>query len=268
MTAIDEAALLRLGHLNHLDFVREMSRVSGPQGAIVEEGGVLLFASGSTFPVTFNGAVRVDPQVPGDQVVARADAWFDDRARGYTLMTSDQPGVDDTDLVTAALEAGLHDLTRTPQMVCRAALDEWPPPSGVELRWLTDVDGVADFVAVSSAAYASLGLPAGEIEAAIVEPQRLLEPHVHSVVAYLGGAPVGAAQTLLSHGMAGVFWVGTVESARGLGLGDAVTRAVTNRAFDLGAAAVTLQASPMGEPVYLRMGYETLFHYRGLVRFV
>ena len=47
-------------------------------------------------------------------------------------------------------------------------------------------------VAVSSAAYASLGLPVGEIEAAIVDPERLLEPHVHSVVAYLDGEPVGA----------------------------------------------------------------------------
>jgi hypothetical protein len=90
---------------------------------------------------------------------------------------------------------------------------------------------------------------------------------VHTVVAYLDDAPVAAAQTVLSHGIAGVYWVGTVERARGSGLGEAVTRAVTNRAFDRGALVNTLQASPMGAPIYRRMGYETLYDYRGLVRF-
>jgi predicted GNAT family acetyltransferase len=77
---------------------------------------------------------------------------------------------------------------------------------------------------------------------------------------------VAAAQTLLSHGIAGVYWVGTVDDARGRGLGEAVTRAVTNAAFDLGARANTLQASIMGEPIYRRMGYETLYSYHSLVR--
>jgi hypothetical protein len=50
-------------------------------------------------------------------------------------------------------------------------------------------------------------------------------------------------------------------------LGEAVTRAVTNRAFDEGAAVVTLQASPMGEPIYRRMGYEERYRYSTFVRF-
>jgi len=52
------------------------------------------------------------------------------------------------------------------------------------------------------------------------------------------------------------------------GLGEAVTRAVTNAGFDLGARINTLQASPMGAPIYLRMGYQTVFDYRVYVRFV
>ena len=66
--------------------------------------------------------------------------------------------------------------------------------------------------------------------------------------------------------MASVQWVGTVPSARGLGLGALVTTWVTNLAFDRGASSVNLQASPMGEPVYLRLGYETIFHYSEYVR--
>jgi len=77
---------------------------------------------------------------------------------------------------------------------------------------------------------------------------------------------VAAAQTLLSHGIAGVYWVGTVEGARSRGLGEAVTRAVTNAAFDRGATANSLQASPMGEPIYRRMGYEEIYRYTTYTR--
>jgi len=59
-----------------------------------------------------------------------------------------------------------------------------------------------------------------------------------------------------------------LDQYRGRGLGEAVTRAVTNAGFDLGARINTLQASPMGAPSYLRMGYQTVFDYRVYVRFV
>jgi hypothetical protein len=61
-------------------------------------------------------------------------------------------------------------------------------------------------------------------------------------------------------------WVGTVAQARHLSLGQIVTEWATNNAFDRGATAVTLQASPMGEPLYARLGYETQYHYREYVR--
>lgn len=58
-----------------------------------------------------------------------------------------------------------------------------------------------------------------------------------------------------------------VEAARGSSLGGAVTRTVTNRAFADGARAVTLQASAMGAPIYVRMGYESLHGHSTFVRF-
>jgi len=41
----------------------------------------------------------------------------------------------------------------------------------------------------------------------------LSRAHVVSVVGYADGQPAAAAQTLLSHGIAGVYWVGTIEAA-------------------------------------------------------
>ena len=59
--------------------------------------------------------------------------------------------------------------------------------------------------------------------------------------------------------------MGSLEQARGKGLGRAVTVAATNAGFDLGADIASLQASPMGKPIYLKLGYETAFEYRMLM---
>ncbi len=58
----------------------------------------------------------------------------------------------------------------------------------------------------------------------------------------------------------------TVPTARTAGLGALVTIRATNLAFEHGASSCTLQASPMGEPLYRRLGYETIYHYGEFVR--
>lgn len=58
-----------------------------------------------------------------------------------------------------------------------------------------------------------------------------------------------------------------LPEARGRGLAELVTHAVTQVGFGLGAELVVLQATPMGEPVYRRMGFEQFQTYRGLVNF-
>jgi hypothetical protein len=261
---LDDVTLARLGQLNLAEFSRESSRWS-QEGHLVEEGGVLLVATGSDFPVLCNGVDRLDDSLDADVVLDRADEWFGALGRGYTVLPRDLDV--DQDLLDAALARGLLEVNSAPEMVCRSRLDDRPVPDGVELRWVRDEEGVRDFIAVNREAYGSLGMPAEVLPAMITPSMMCTDRHVQTVVAYVDGRPMAAAQTLLSHGIAGVYWVGTIEAARGKGLGETVTRAVTNRAFDLGAAANTLQASSMGEPIYLRMGYETLYRYRTLCRF-
>jgi ribosomal protein S18 acetylase RimI-like enzyme len=67
--------------------------------------------------------------------------------------------------------------------------------------------------------------------------------------------------TIVSDGVAGIYWVGCTEGARGRGLGRAVTAAAVNAGFDRGARSASLQASPMGESLYRAMGFETIFDY-------
>jgi ribosomal protein S18 acetylase RimI-like enzyme len=66
---------------------------------------------------------------------------------------------------------------------------------------------------------------------------------------------------VVTHGVAGVYWVGTVPAARGRGLAELCTRAAGNAGFDRGARIAALQASVMGEPLYRRMGYVEVTRY-------
>jgi ribosomal protein S18 acetylase RimI-like enzyme len=94
----------------------------------------------------------------------------------------------------------------------------------------------------------------------------LRAPHIAAFLALVLGEPAAGAMVVVTHGVAGIYWVGTTPSARGRGLAELCTRVATNRGFDLGARMAALQASTMGEPIYARMGYATVTHYPTLVQ--
>ncbi len=254
-------------HANCVEYAREGARRSGAAGELVEQDGVVLFASGSDFPVLANGAFRVVPDVAAADVIGRADAWFAERGRGWSIGTTDWGGADQ-DLIEAAASRGLVTVTDQPGMVCDERLPDAAPPDGIALRVLTTEAEAADFVAMADAAYTSLGLPAGVIPDMAGATPSVGPPHLVTVGAFDGDELVSGAQVLFSHGIAGIYCVATAESARGRGLAELVTRTVTNLGFDGGAPLVTLQASSMGEPIYRRMGYRDLYRYATHARFV
>ena len=77
------------------------------------------------------------------------------------------------------------------------------------------------------------------------------------------GEPLATAQVQMQDDTAYVGWVAVATSAGRLGLGTTVTRLVVERGFDEGATAAVLLASPMGAPVYRRMGFEDVGEVRG-----
>lgn len=252
-------------HQNCIEYAREAARGSRGDGEISERDGVLLYATGSDFPVFGNGAFRLDPDVAADDVIDLADAWFGERGRGWSLGTTSWGGADQ-DLIEAAEARAMVQVTDTPGMVCDAPLGHVPPPDGIELRVLTDDDEGGAFVAMCDEAYASLGLPTGVFTAMAARPLRM-PPQTVTVGAFDGDTLVSGAQVTFSHGIAGIYCVGTLDAARGRGLAELVTRTVTNVGFDGGAPYVTLQASPMGESIYRRMGYRELYRYKNHTRF-
>ena len=162
----------------------------------------------------------------------------------------------DDDLHAACEAHGLVPLgDPTPQMICHQRLDVPAVPEGISLRAVCDEQGVADFAAVDTDAYATYGMPADVFVDMFDRPDRLLaDVHTTIVVAYRGATPVATALTFLSGGVASLQWVGTIAAAREMGLGRIVTVWATNVAFDLGATSVTLQASPMGATALRQAG--------------
>jgi hypothetical protein len=187
-------------------------------------------------------------------------------ARGFSVKVRDT-GEDD-DLRDACLAAGLDQFgVPVPQMLVRSPLPDHDGVDGVVLEEIDDEAGIADFVAVNTEAYATYGMPAEVLPELFDKASALADdPAAHVTVARRGGVAVATAMTFDSDGVASLQWVGTVPSARGGGLGALVTTLTTNSAFERGASSCTLQASPMGEPIYRALGYETIYRYAEYVR--
>jgi GNAT superfamily N-acetyltransferase len=246
-------------HLNLIDSSRQLFELD--PDATVETGPGWVFGAGSpSHPVISNAAFRNDDVLDAEEFVARAKSFFAKRGRGFSVwLRGDQE--EDRDLLAAVEAAGLQLAYEMPEMVLEAPVEAPPLPAGAEISKLTEVEQVDDYWKIAASSYASLGFPP-EVFGSYGNRSGLLGENVAAFVAHLEGEPVSIAMTIVSHGVAGIYWVGSLERARGKGLGQATTAAATNAGFELGAELASLQASPMGKPIYERMGYETLFDYR------
>jgi GNAT superfamily N-acetyltransferase len=81
-----------------------------------------------------------------------------------------------------------------------------------------------------------------------------------SYLAYWNGKPVSTAEVFFGEEVAGINGVTTLPEARGKGFAAAVTLAALIDARKMGYRVGTLQATKMGFPIYLRMGFEQNFN--------
>ncbi len=242
VTHVDPA---RASALNEEELWREMVRWSG--GRIVEEEGILLVSGPSAY---LRVAIRTDPRVDGEAVVARAAEFFAAEPTGFLVLVR-RP--DDEDIERAALAAGFHAGWTEQPMAIEAAPSAGATPDEVEVRVVEDPAGVVDYGRVVALANDD----PGERERAplLFHDDTILAPHIAAFVAYMGAEPVACAMTLVSHRVAGVYYVATAEHARRRGLGDALTRRAARAGFELGAATAWLGASEMGAGLYRRIGF-------------
>jgi hypothetical protein len=250
---MDSTDLLHSSDLNLAEFHREMSRWHA-ETDLHEASSLLLTCGPDAFPA-LSYAMRTgrDDRPAPEQFFAVAKAYFGERRRGFSVQLRAHL---DGDLEEACKALGLIRIAESPGMVLESPLPETSPaPAGTSIRMVRDVATARDFGSVSAESYASMGLRLESATKLFAFPERLLAPHLIAAVAYEGEQPLSAAMALLSHGIGGIYWVGTVPAGRKRGLAERCTRAVGNAAIAAGARWIVLQASAQGEPIYRRMGY-------------
>ncbi|HET7727121.1 MAG TPA: GNAT family N-acetyltransferase [Candidatus Limnocylindrales bacterium] len=235
----------------HRRYLRHLTRSGG--GSHEERDGILLLAGPHERPLIVNTAWRLDERVPAEEVIAHADRFFGRRRRRYELMCV--AGADE-DLRSAALARGFASAEGDPVQL----LDGEPTApaavlDGIDIRVVRDVVGHADLVAVGADAIAIYGVPEEFFRAILARPATVLDPAIHAVVAYDGDRPVASAQVMVEGEVGYVGWVGVVRDAMRRGLGRLVTDAVVRAGLERGARRSVLVASPMGAPLYRRMGF-------------
>ena len=138
---------------------------------------------------------------------------------------------------------GMHrELTSTPEV---------PEVPGLEIALGADAatPDVARLMCEGFDIPAPLSGPIGDL-LAIFDPARLV-----NAVATLDGEQVGCGSLWITGTTAGLYNIATLEPARGRGVGYAVTAALLAEGRTRGCTESILHASPLGLPVYQRLGF-------------
>ena len=206
-------------------------------------------------PVIINTVFRMDPSVAPMGLFARSRAFYQAVGHRFTMLTSDHADADLEDAAEASAVDGYRtardglSLRRTRRVHSGRCLLLRRADPLLDIDALRGVvrDGFAsdeDEVAAANAVFSS----SAALDAA----------DTVAVIASIDGNDAAAAMVNVIDRMGYVGWVGTLPAFRRRGLGELVSRAATNAAFERGADVVALEASSMAAPLYSRIGYETV----------
>jgi ribosomal protein S18 acetylase RimI-like enzyme len=223
-------------------------------GTVVgEDAGMLMVASVRPFLRSlFYRARRFDRAVAPEKAMEAVRSFGAEHGQQLSLWAS----VDgDADLIAAAEATGMVRGIELEDMGITSAPGVPTPGPEVELAEVRDAEEADAFAEVHRA----LRIEAEQDPETVLHFAShgvLLDPRVHAFVAYLDREPAACALAFRHEDSAGLYWVATKTSARKRGLGALVSAAAVNGAFQAGAKSATLTATPLGVPVYRRLGFE------------
>jgi GNAT superfamily N-acetyltransferase len=221
-------------------------------GAVLENRDMLLTNTGA--PVAeFNQAFLKRPGYKLDRTLDRVLAYYEQAGLPFRLQFPSEYAE-----VGPRLEArGFTRGEPVPGMVLSPLALRELQADDLTIRQANDAAVLADF---QRTAFESFGYPI-ELAALALTEDLMRLPHVALFVGYVGSEPTCCSLLVVTGDMAGVHWVGTREGYRKRGFGAAMTAYAAQVGAERGCRVASLQASPMGAPVYRRIGFTTVRQY-------
>ena len=245
-------SLLARVHANFAERARMQARLAG--GAIEEWDDAVLVMVGAFLPPA-NAAIVVRPPRDPDALLARARAFFGRHGVSWALRTTPEAA---TVIGPAALAAGLTPAEPMPGMLLMPIAGEPPSVPGLTIQVVADA---ATLSVYNETASGGPGMPR-DVYDGLYPPSVLAEPDITFYLGLHDGVPVATAGRISSHRIAQVFGVGTSPAYRRRGIGEAMTWRATLDGREEGCIAAFLLATPMGFPLYARMGYRHVIDYQ------
>ncbi len=257
MSTPEYAELLALMDASMVAACRADTRAT-PGGMVAETPGLVMCRTPQG-TVSTNMAIVTGP-IDAPTVRERTVAFYAPTGSPFSVWTREHA---DAGLALELGASGFHPIHREPGMVFIPGASEAPPePREIVIRAVTDDAGRADYAAIMMRAFAVYGAPEASTAEHFANLASVVGPATQAYLACRDGRAVAGALLHLAHGVGNIGWVGTSPGEFGRGYGKAVTWAVIAAGFRRGARFMNLQASPMGEPMYRRMGFITPTHYR------
>lgn len=164
-----------------------------------------------------------------------------------------------------ARELGLEPLPPVPLMA--RGTEDGPAPAGGDgdggrleldpaafaVERIVTVDGLAEFLALSEAAF---HLPPG-LYGRVVTPDLLADPALGVYLCRIEGAPVAGICVVVEDGLAGISGMATLPDLQGRGIGGFLLARVLGL-YRPHVRAFYLTASEAGRPLYRRHGFQTV----------
>jgi len=210
-------------------------------------GDLVLTAGGRPGP-DFNSAFVFGP-VPPERFFALADEFFD--ATGYAIVVESDTAQPIEDAIRAR---GWQLDEEEPALALAPIPAPSPSPTDLTIRRVTTDAEFADFMAVSQTVHRWIP----SLDAA-------RDPAVALLVGYDGDEPVATSRVARYGDVGDINGVVTLPERRQRGFGTAMTWAAITEGARRGCVAMTLTATAMGYPVYLRMGFVPVCLYRTYV---
>lgn len=250
----DSPSVIQAIEENGAEFLMALGRAAGAEE---RDDGRIRWAIGNS-PIDYHNCV-VQADLTREEADGEIEASLERmRAHGVPGSWHVGPSMRPSDLgerlIAHGFEYGGDDIGMAVEL--STLPEEAPAPPDFVIERVRDEAGLAAWIEALGS-----GFGAGPVEAEWAgEMYRRLSlgdegPWRH-YVGLLAGEPVATSTSFFGAGVAGIYFVCTVERARRRGIGAGITLAALREARDLGYSVGVLGSSEMGYPVYRRLGLE------------